>query len=137
MILALIDKVTTGTLSLGIFIWNVAPIVYIAATSGTGGLAFRWQDTAAVIDISDIIHSFDYDKSSSASRFIKGKSRNHKKLLKYFYGATTSGFKVSLSSAGLPVIFFSYSKDLLVIVLLLFILLRLAFSIASSFSTIF
>ena len=61
----------------------------------------------------------------------------YKKLLKYFYGATTSGFKVSLSSAGLPVIFFSYSKDLLVIVLLLFILLRLAFSIASSFSTIF
>ena len=84
MILALIDKVTTGTLSLGIFIWNVAPIVYIAATSGTGGLAFRWQDTAAVINISDIIYSFDYDKSSSASRFIKGKSRNLQKITQIF-----------------------------------------------------
>ena len=33
-----------------------------------GGLASGLAGTAGVVDISDIIHSFDYDKSSSISQ---------------------------------------------------------------------
>ena len=63
-ILALIDKATTGTKILGLFIRNFASVVCIADTSGTGGLAFGLPGTADVIDISDIICSFDHDKSN-------------------------------------------------------------------------
>ena len=68
---------------------------------------------------------------------IKGKSRNLQKLLKYFNRATTSVFDLLLSSRIFPVIFVLYSKDLLVIFLLLFILKLLAslFSLAVSFTS--
>ena len=50
---------------LALFIWNVALAVCTAVTSGTGGLALGLQGTASAIDVLDIIHSFDHDKSSS------------------------------------------------------------------------
>ena len=52
---------TTGTLST----WNVPTVVCIAAATKTGGLASGLPCTAGVINISDIIHSFDHEKSSS------------------------------------------------------------------------
>ena len=39
------------------FIWNVAPVVCISSTTGTGGLVSGLRDIAGVIDFSDIIHS--------------------------------------------------------------------------------
>ena len=58
LVLSLIDKVTTGTWSLALFILNVAPVVYL---SGVGGL----PAITSLTDISDTIHSFDHDKSIS------------------------------------------------------------------------
>ena len=63
LILSSIDKRTPGTQSLRFFIWNVAPAVCIAGTSWTGGLVFGLAGIPGVIDISNIIHSFDNDKS--------------------------------------------------------------------------
>ena len=88
MILSLIDKVTTGTQLLELFIWNVFPVVCIAATFTTGGLASGLQDTAGVIDISEIMHPFGHDKSSFFSQLINGKRRDLQQLLKYFNGMT-------------------------------------------------
>ena len=45
----------------------------MAATSGTGGLAFVLPATLGVINHFDTIHSFDYYKSSSISQLIDGK----------------------------------------------------------------
>ena len=87
---------------------------------------------AAVIDISDIIHAFDHAKAISVSQLINSKSRDLKKLLKYFNGTTTSVPNIFLLFCVVPVNFVLYSKDSLVIVLLLFILIRAAsFSFAS------
>ena len=72
------------------FIWNVAPVVCIAATAGTVGLVFEFPANAGLIDILDIIHPFDHDNSSSVLQLIVGKLRNLQKLLKYFNGTTTS-----------------------------------------------
>ena len=44
------------------FVWNVAPAVCTAATSGIGKLAFGLSTALGVIYISDIIHSLDQDK---------------------------------------------------------------------------
>ena len=88
-----------------------------------------------VADISDIIHSFNHDKSSSISESIIGKSRNLQELFKYFNGTTASAFNV-LSAGVRPIIFALYLKHLLVIVLLLFILLlALSFSFSPSFTS--
>ena len=81
---------------------------------------------AAVIDISDIIHAFDHTKSISVSQLINSKSRYIKKLLQYFNGTTTSVSNIFLLFCLVPVNFVLYSKDFLVIVLLLFILIRAA-----------
>ena len=116
----------------------------IATFSWTSGLASGLADITGLTDISDIIHSFDYDKSSSVSPLINGKSRNLQKLLNilieqqllclmYYYH-----FVFFLLSFGvLAIVFIFYSKDLLVIVLWLFILLLLAlsFSFSSSFTS--
>ena len=56
MILSFIDKVTTGTYSLALFIWNLVPV----------GLALWFSAIAAVIYISDILHSLDHEKSGFA-----------------------------------------------------------------------
>ena len=87
----------------------------------TGGLSSESPTTLGVIDISDIIHSFDHNKSIFISKLINGKSRNLQKLLKYLNGTTTSAFNALLSFGMLPSDFFLYSKDLLVIVLSLFV----------------
>ena len=78
------------------------------------------------IDISDIIHSSDHEKSISISQLINGK------LLKYFHGITNSASNILLLFDGLPISFALYSKDLLAIVLLLFIAIQAAlFSLVS------
>ena len=102
---------TTGTLST----WNVPAVVCIAAATTTGGLASGLPCTAGVTNISDIIHSFDHEKSSSILQLIKSKSRNLQNLLNYLNGTTTYAFKVLLSSDALSIIFVLYWKDLLVI----------------------
>ena len=92
--------------------------------------------TSGVIDISDIIQPFEHDKSSSISQLINSTSRYLQTLLKYFYGTKTSVFNVLLSFGVLAINFVLYSKDLLVIVSLLFIvLLALWFSFSSSFTS--
>ena len=50
------------------------------------------------------------------------KSRDLQNLLKYFNGITTSVFILLLFTGFLPIIFVLYSKDLLVVDLLLFTL---------------
>ena len=61
--LSFIEKVTTGLKSLALFIWNGALFVSVASLTKLGGLAA----TAAIIDISDNLLFFEYDKSSSIS----------------------------------------------------------------------
>ena len=52
--------------------------------SRKGGSASGSPGTLGVIDISDIVHYFDHDKSISISQLIDGKSRGLQKILKYF-----------------------------------------------------
>ena len=78
--------------------WNAEAVVCISATSGAGCLAYGLPSTAGGIDISDIIDSFNYKKSSSVSQLINGKSRDLPKWLKYFNGKTTSASNILLSS---------------------------------------
>ena len=94
---------------------NLAEVVAVAATGG-------FPATAAVFDISDTTQYLEHDKSSSVSQLSKGKSRDLQKLLKYFHGTTTSASNILLSVGVLPIIFVLYSKGLLDVVLLLFIL---------------
>ena len=51
LILSLVDKVAIGTESLALFIWNVALVFCIAATSWTGGLASRFGGILGINDI--------------------------------------------------------------------------------------
>ena len=113
-----INKVTIGTENLVLFIWDVGPGVFVAAVAGLGVLAI----TASVLDISDIMKSFDYDKLSSISPLISGKLKDLPKLLKHF-NATTSMTNVLLPAGVLPIILVFYSKDSHVTVFLLSILL--------------
>ena len=78
--------------------------------------------TSAVLDISDFTQYFDHGQSSSISQLIKSKSKDLEELLKHFNGTATSAFNLLLLFAVLPISFVSYSEDLLVVVLLLFIL---------------
>ena len=71
----------------------------------TGGLAFGFPGIPGPIDISDIIHYFEHDKSSSISQLINSKSRDLQKLLRYFNGTTTSTSNMLLSFGVLPIIF--------------------------------
>ena len=63
-----------------LFTWNVAPVFFVGRTWSAAGLA----GASGVLDISEIMQSFDHDKSSSISQLIKGKSRNLQKLLRVF-----------------------------------------------------
>ena len=104
---------------------HVALAVVVGKTWSVGRLAFGLAGTSRVLDISDIIQFLVHDKSSSVSQLVKGKSRNLRKLLKHANGTTKqqqSKSTILLSAGVLPVIFVLYSKDLLVVVLLLFIL---------------
>ena len=101
LILSLIDKLTTQTQSLGLFIWNIAPVVKVTSV----GLDLL---TSGVLDISDITQYLDHVKSSSIARLIKGKSRDSQKLVKYFNGRTTSAFNLLLLFGVLSIIFVWY-----------------------------
>ena len=103
--LSFIDKVTTGTWNIALFVWNIAAVICVSATAGTGGLALELAVTAGALDISDISKLTDLQK-----------------LLKYFNGTTTSAFNLFSLSGVIPIIYILYSKDLLVVVLFLFIL---------------
>ena len=63
--------------------WQLELVICIAATTRTGGLASGLPSTAGIIDISDIIHSSDHEKSSCISQLINAKSNDLQKLLKY------------------------------------------------------
>ena len=82
--------------------------------AGTSKLAFEFPGILGVIDISYIMHSFEHDKSSFISQFLRlfhsSKLRNLRKLLKYFNGATTSVSNVLLSFGPFPIIFIFYLK---------------------------
>ena len=104
---------------------HVALAVAVGKTWSVGRLAFGLVGTSRVLDISDIIQFLVHGKSSSVSQLVKGKSRNLRKLLKHANETTKqqqSKSTILLSAGVLPVIFVLYSKDLLVVVLLLFIL---------------
>ena len=105
-----------------LIIWNITPVVRVAALTWAGGLAYGLAVTGAVLDISEFIQFRDHDKSGSILQLIKGKSRHHQKLLKYFNGTTTSVSKLLLWAGAFPIIFALYSKHLLAVVLSLFIL---------------
>ena len=79
-----------------------------------GGLAFGLAGTSEVLYISDIMLSFNHDKSISISDLVNGELRCLQKLLKYFNGTSSSAFNVLLSFGMLPINFVLYSKDILV-----------------------
>ena len=76
LMLSFINKVTTGTKSLALFIWNAAPNVDVVGSAGVGGAAGGLATTAAVLDISDIIEFPDSDIWCSVLQLIKSKWRD-------------------------------------------------------------
>ena len=55
---------------------NVAAVVCIVGTSWTGGLASAFGGNLGIVHYSNIIHPFEYDKSSSILQLTNGKSRD-------------------------------------------------------------
>ena len=51
-------------------IWDVPLFVSVAGSAGQGGFAFLSASISGVLDISDNMQFFDYDKSSSISELI-------------------------------------------------------------------
>ena len=86
--------------------------------------------------MSNITQYLDLDKTSYISQLIKGKSRDQK-LLNYFDRTTTSASNLLPLFGVLSINFVLYSKNLLVVVLLLFILKLFAslFSLTESFTS--
>ena len=115
MILSLIEKETTETESLALFIRKDAPVVCVPATSGTNRLAFGLSATKAVLNISDIIPYFYHQNSSSISHWINNKPRNLQNLLNYFNRTEISVSSLLISSIILPIIFVLHSKDSLLL----------------------
>ena len=70
MILSLRGKVTTGTYSLAVFIWNVALFVVVALSYLTESI---FEIDLDVLDTLDITQYLDHYKSSSISQLFKGK----------------------------------------------------------------
>ena len=60
---------------MALFIWNFAPGNCLPSVSEAGGLASGLPAILGVIYISDIICSFDHDKSSSISQLINSKPK--------------------------------------------------------------
>ena len=113
--LSFINKVKTGTQSLVLFIYFFScKALWKMCNDSAGGLA----GTIALFNISEITHSSYHDKSSSVLQLIKRKSGDLQKLLKYF-GTTTFVFNIRLLLASFFVFFVLYSRDSLVVVLLL------------------
>ena len=69
-----------------------------------------------MLSFSDITQFFDRDKSYAILHLTKGKSKDLKRLLKYFNGTETSVSNMVLLIGVLPIIFVLHSKDLLVVV---------------------
>ena len=69
LILSFIDKLTTGTYSSVLFIWNVAPLNCVDGKRSVGGLAVELAGASGVLDISEMTQSSVHDKSSSISHF--------------------------------------------------------------------
>ena len=70
LILSLIDN-DNWNIKFSIICLNGAPVICFAAMSGIGGLGSGLPGTAGVINSSDIIHSFEHEKSSSISQLIE------------------------------------------------------------------
>ena len=68
------------------------------------------------------MQSFDHNKLSSILQLTKVKSRGLQKIQKYFHGTTNFVLNLLLLACVVPIIFVLYSKDLLVVVLPVFIL---------------
>ena len=100
---------------MALFTWNVVLVVIVAFLAGTGGLVADLAGTSEVFDISDVIQFLVHLKSSSISKLIKGKLRDLQNLLE----TKTSVSNLLLSAGVLPIIFVLYSKDLLVVALLI------------------
>ena len=98
-------KVTTGTQSLALFIWNNTLLVEFAGACGIGRSEFGSVSISEVLCISGITQFFDLDKSNSIPHLIKGKSKKLNKLLKYFNGTATSVSNAELLIGVLPIIF--------------------------------
>ena len=71
-----------------LFIWNGDPVLLVGCARLVGGLLDRLAVTSGVLDISDIMQSFDYEKYSIISQLIKGKLKDLEKLLNYFIQTT-------------------------------------------------
>ena len=135
LILLLTHKVTLEHKAFRYLFEMLLHFFFLDPTPGTGGVALGLPAIADFIDLSNNTQDFDHVRSSSMLQLINGKSRNLQKLLKYFNGKTTSASDILSLFGVLPISFVLYLKDLLVIVLLLFMLSQAAlFSFASSFT---
>ena len=56
--------------SKNLFIWSVAPVVFISRLTAVVGLTAELVATSCILDIWDIIQAFDHEKSSSVSQLI-------------------------------------------------------------------
>ena len=91
-----------------LFIWNGDPVLLVGCARLVGGLLDRLAVTSGVLDISDIMQPFDYEKSSIISQLIKGKLKDLEKLLNYFIQTTTSVSNALLLLSGLLQLYLSY-----------------------------
>ena len=103
LMLSFIDKVTTGTQNLVLFIWNNPLVVDVSGACVVGGTATGLAATSGELNISDIIQFFDHGQVKLS--LIKGKLKFLQKLHKYFYEKTTSVSNVLLLADVLPFIF--------------------------------
>ena len=55
---------------MALFIWNVVSVIFIFGLASVGRLTAGLEATVGILDISDIIQSFDHDKVSSISQLI-------------------------------------------------------------------
>ena len=117
-----------------LFVWNVAPFIAVTNLYTTGSVL--GSTSLNIHETSIVIQAFKHDKSNSVSQLIKSKLRDLQKLLKYFNETATSAFNLLVLTGVFPVIFVLYLKDLLVVVLFLFIILSsLSVSSVESFTS--
>ena len=107
-----------------VIIWKVTSEVDFCGIQKLGELAFGLPGSPGfLLNFLNIIQSWDYDKPWPISQLIKGNSRDLQKLLKYFHVTKTSALNSVLLLPGvLYVIFVLYSKGMLLVGLLLFLL---------------
>ena len=107
-----------------VIIWNVTSEVDFCGIQRLGELAFGLPGSPGfLLNFLNIIQSWDHDKPCPISQLIKGNWRDLQKLLKYFHVTKTSALNSVLLLPGvLYVIFVLYSKGMLLVGLLLFLL---------------